>query len=316
ILKIDFTTYVFLFRRFDFRPRTNSYCQAGVIPFCPTGRDTNTMPKFEATDQVEIYALKKPVWEFKFGDLLGKLHIMHDAIGILNLNTKQNYTMEWYELFQLFNCTFPHVLKNDSVVWCNQGATCIYDGIVDNLWSQNGTLIKVADLTGAQFNQFAEWVLWDNKTGIFYETWTVEKEPGGKMWFDSFDCASWVLRAFEELANVGARFDHTIQLNYTRIHLYSDTPVYLGNATQVFSNKTLATRVREFYREFQNYRSATLDIEHIIQGMIDVLMYHEFYLFYNFEYWYLPMKPPYLKLSYNKIPLPKPREKLYFKPGT
>ena len=50
----------------------NPYCQAGVIAFCPTGRSSNMMPTFKATDTLYVYALKAPVWEFKFGDLLAK----------------------------------------------------------------------------------------------------------------------------------------------------------------------------------------------------------------------------------------------------
>jgi hypothetical protein len=30
--------------------------------------------------------------------------------------------MEWYELDQLFNSTFPHIVRNESLVWCNQGS--------------------------------------------------------------------------------------------------------------------------------------------------------------------------------------------------
>ena len=58
-------------RRFQSRPTFNPYCQA-MFPFCPTGRESNTMPKFNDVDTVEVYALKAPVFEFKFGDLLGK----------------------------------------------------------------------------------------------------------------------------------------------------------------------------------------------------------------------------------------------------
>lgn len=46
---------------------------------------------------------------------------MHDALGFRNARTGLNYTMEWYELDQLFNCTFPHVIDNSSLTWCNQG---------------------------------------------------------------------------------------------------------------------------------------------------------------------------------------------------
>ena len=73
---------------------------------------------------------------------------MHDAIGFRNLDKGSNYTLEWYELVELFNCTFAHVLKNDSVIWCNQGAACIYDGLDVKHWQENGTYVKVADITG------------------------------------------------------------------------------------------------------------------------------------------------------------------------
>ena len=52
-------------------------------------------------------------------------HIFHDALGFRNLRTGLNYTSEWYELFQLFNCTFPHeVAGDDSPLWCNQVSGC------------------------------------------------------------------------------------------------------------------------------------------------------------------------------------------------
>ena len=46
---------------------------------------------------------------------------MHDALGFRSTKTGLNYTMEWYELDQLFNCTFPHELENGTLKWCNQG---------------------------------------------------------------------------------------------------------------------------------------------------------------------------------------------------
>ena len=46
---------------------------------------------------------------------------MHDALGFRNTRTKMNWTMEWYELDQLFNCTFPHLINNETLKWCNQG---------------------------------------------------------------------------------------------------------------------------------------------------------------------------------------------------
>lgn len=99
-------------------------------------------------------------------------------------------------LDQLGNSTFPHVINNDSLIWCNQGALCSFDGIKHEDWSTHGTFEKVGSMTGYHFNQFANWTVSDNNTGIFYETWTVKEAPGSNesLWFDSFDCANWVLR--------------------------------------------------------------------------------------------------------------------------
>lgn len=43
------------------------------------------MPKFKPDDKVQLYALKKPVWQFKFGDTLGKFvskmsHLDNDPV--------------------------------------------------------------------------------------------------------------------------------------------------------------------------------------------------------------------------------------------
>ncbi|XP_052796114.1 ceroid-lipofuscinosis neuronal protein 5 homolog [Mya arenaria] len=302
------------YRRFKSRPKFNPYCQAGVVPFCPTGRVDNTMPRFHDFDKIEVYALKAPVFEFKLGDLLGKFHIMHDAMAFKNLDTGFNYTLEWYELVELFNCTFAHTLEDDSMIWCNQGAACIYDGVDDKHWLEYGTLVKVAEITGAISNQFAEWVEWDNNTAIYYETWTVWDEPGGQMWFDSFDCASFVIRAFQELANLGTEFNQSVHLNYTRINLYSDKPVYLGNDTVVKANESLYQNITDFYKKFQSHQSFQDLMTHLIEGYDEVFEDHMFYLYYNFEYWFLPMKQPYMKLTYFEKPLPKANntDTLYF----
>ena len=39
--------------------------------FCPTGKTVDSMPFFDEDDVVEVFALKKPVWSFKYGPLLG-----------------------------------------------------------------------------------------------------------------------------------------------------------------------------------------------------------------------------------------------------
>ncbi|PNI81339.1 CLN5 isoform 5 [Pan troglodytes] len=293
------------YKRFDFRPKPDPYCQAKYT-FCPTG---SPIPVMEGDDDIEVFRLQAPVWEFKYGDLLEHLKIMHDAIGFRSTLTGKNYTMEWYELFQLGNCTFPHLRPEmDAPFWCNQGAACFFEGIDDVHWKENGTLVQVATISGNMFNQMAKWVKQDNETGIYYETWNVKASPekGAETWFDSYDCSKFVLRTFNKLAEFGAEFKN-IETNYTRIFLYSGEPTYLGNETSVFGptgNKTLGLAIKRFYYPFKPHLPTKEFLLSLLQIFDAVIVHRQFYLFYNFEYWFLPMKFPFIKITYEEIPLP------------
>ena len=127
------------------------------------------------------------------------------------------------------------------------------------------------------------------------------------MWFDSFDCASWVLRAFKQIASLGGKFNQSVKLNYTRIHLYSKGPLFLGDAHTVFgpgANKTRANDILKFYQNFQSHQNVEHILESLMNIYLDIKFLHKFYFFYNFEYWYLPLVDPYIRLSYNEVPLP------------
>ena len=98
-----------------------------------------------------------------------------------------------------------------------------------------------------------------------------------------------------------------IETNYTRIFLYSGEPTYLGNETSVFGptgNKTLALAIKKFYYPFKPHLSTKEFLLSLLQIFDAVVIHREFYLFYNFEYWFLPMKYPFIKITYEEIPLP------------
>lgn len=234
---------------------------------------------------------------------------MHDGVGFLNTRTGQNWTMEWYELDQLFNCTFPHVLDDNSFKWCNQGALCVYDGINDSTWTEYGILEKVSSISGDVFNKFASWALNDNNTNVFYETWTVYNtddinDKSLTMYFDSFDCASWVLRAFDSIYEFGGKFDSGIQLNYTRLNLYSNEPIKIGTYEDIINskNQTLITDITSFYHDFQKPQTHFLDQLLSIYKYIEVAK--RFYFYYNELYWLLEVKSPSIKVTYYPIALP------------
>ena len=72
----------------------------------------------------------------------------------------------------------------------------MFDGIVHSDWTDYGIFQKVAEISGTGFNNFSNWAKSDNGTGVYYETWTVlsDNSTNPILYFDSFDCANWVLR--------------------------------------------------------------------------------------------------------------------------
>ncbi len=61
------------YQRVTSRPTNIPYCQASLVPFCPSGKTEDSMIYApENNDTIEIFALKKPVWSFKYGDLMAQ----------------------------------------------------------------------------------------------------------------------------------------------------------------------------------------------------------------------------------------------------
>lgn len=71
------------YKRVESRPENNAYCQARY-PFCPL---QTAFPTVEASDEIEVWALKAPIWEFKYGDRMAKINGFHDAVGFYNKRT-------------------------------------------------------------------------------------------------------------------------------------------------------------------------------------------------------------------------------------
>ena len=159
------------------------------------------------------------------------------------------------------------------------------------------------------FNDMAQWVQEDNQTGIYYETWTVRSDPGpnATVWFESFDCSQFVHRTYRKLADLGAKLSSSSPTKYTKVYLYSGEPTYLGNDSTIFgqpSMKDLAADIQKFYYTFRPHQSYVDFAISLVDIYEKVVVHKNFYLYYNSEYWHLPMKPPYMQIVYEEVPLP------------
>lgn len=161
-------------------------------------------------------------------------------------------------------------------------------------------------MTGEQFNKLAEYILWDNQTGLYYDTWRVRNstESNNREWFAPHECANYVMRLFQKMSSLGAKFTD-YKVNYTFLTLYSDMPQHLGNESSIFGpqgNKTLAANMMEFYSYFQAHQP----ILHLLESLVHIFDYivlkKEYYFYFNSQYWLLPMKDPYMRVSYEYVP--------------
>lgn len=129
----------------------------------------------------------------------------------------------------------------------------------------------------------------------------------GPLWFNAWECASWVIRALEAMHSFGAKFDKNVHLNYTRMNIYSKEPKLLGNASSIFGDggdKRLATDILKFYRLFQSHQSLPRLITSLLEAFWETVVDEKFYLFYNEQYWLLDVVKPYFRITYEEVPLP------------
>lgn len=124
------------------------------------------------------------------------------------------------------------------------------------------------------------------------------------MYFDSYDCASFVIRGLDELYRRGAQVLPNTHLNYTRLNLYSYEPQLIGTFDDVMNNQTLKQDFISFYREFDSKKPNTEAwLEAAIAIFESFFSQRRFYFFYNQMYWYLRLKEKPLEVTFDEIPI-------------
>ena len=168
-------------------------------------------------------------------------------------------------------------------------------------------------MTGDQFNKLAAWIHSDNDTGLYYQTFRIRDSTDPvkhKEWFTPYDCANYPMRMFQQMANMGVKFDN-YETNYTFFTLISDMPQKLGNDSAIFGphgNPSLAAEMRSFYTDFQSHQSFLQFLIHFIEAGFDIFEEGRFYYYFNSEYWHVPIKKPFIHITYEPVPLPTTKE--------
>lgn len=125
------------------------------------------------------------------------------------------------------------------------------------------------------------------------------------MYFDSYDCASFVIRGLDQLYRFGAQMLPSVHLNYTRLNIYSYEPQLLGTYEQIVANQSLHNDFVSFYKEFDSKKPNTgAWIESLLSIYESFFVQRRFYLYYNEAYWYLRLKESKpLEITFDEIPI-------------
>jgi hypothetical protein len=123
------------------------------------------------------------------------------------------------------------------------------------------------------------------------------------MYFDSYDCASFVIRGLNELYHYGAQILPDVHLNYTRLNIYAYEPQLLGTYDQIIQNETLHQDFINFYRDFDSKKPNSEEwVKSLIQIFESFYLTRRFYFYYNNVYWYMKLKETTpLKITFDEI---------------
>jgi len=263
--------------------------------FCTRGVPIENLPlHIDPGDTVDIWYQEAPVFEAVYGNLFAYINGYHVSIGLRDLTTLRNYTIEYDAYSQVANASVAHVItrpdgKRD-LVWLNWGRICVMEFINDTYWNHNIT--KVTTINGTQFNKLMNWLPIYNTTYPFYQLWTVtDKFPFGTEYIRSSDCFDFAFGVLNFLY-------HNCSAKFIVPSVKRDMLVITSKAPKIvdFSEGTESReRIIDFYQSFDLKGSTALP--DIVKFAI-YLALEEKYMHVNGTYYLLEMVSPYVEIHY------------------
>jgi len=277
------------------RPIPNPFCQF-EFDYC-----SERSPPYaqKSTDVINLYYVQAPVFQMKFGPILGWFHLFHSGIVFRNTRTDEEWALTYDAVFEVLNATVPYVEVDPKtgakeLIWCDLGAFCWESPVNNSYWSEQFTL--VGSMTGSQFNQLQTWTKTANDTYLYYELWNVMHNwhnASSPMLIESFTCHDGALNAvLPAAAHFGAHLDHTAKtppLKRDFMNLYSAAPTPVDtNDPQVMAD------IIAFYERLQtNGRSW----EHVLKELVMMILKDKFVHSHG-KYYKIHPREPWLAYHY------------------
>ncbi|XP_032812170.2 bis(monoacylglycero)phosphate synthase CLN5-like isoform X2 [Petromyzon marinus] len=304
----------------DKAPSVDPRCHA-QSPFCARGRRGGGLPTVQPEDGLVVFLLRSEglgrhhepflsELQSHFPGLQGLWSSYRESLGFYSFLMKRNFTLSWDPLFGTSSGATPLLLdKGGDPIWCNVGASCFTS--VEGGSMEAASVVKVAEMTGENFNQMAAWVQSQNATATPFDLWTVYNGTGSNMTvqFDARDSNGYVQGVIAKLSSIGANFIGSVTARRSRLALYSDAAKPLGNGSDIFGPKSkqqaLAKDMLKFFSYFRPGQTLMERARSTIGILVEVMYYKRFFIYRDDTYWQLQMIYPYFAVTDEFWPLPK-----------
>jgi hypothetical protein len=164
--------------------------------------------------------------EWEFHDLFTFFNLYHAALGIRNLNTGFEFTINYDALTNVWADFLPEVkpLANGSAIitWHNKGGALLYKDIYRDYW--HTAYIVVAHSTGAQFTEWlTDYLAFVNASHPWYNLFNVYRKFPDEVFVKSFTCMDFVWEALAALLRFGGYLNKSALIKANYVNFYTES---------------------------------------------------------------------------------------------
>jgi len=277
-------------------------CQAIWMVQAWTAMDIRTIPRTQPNDTILVYQLQAPLLKWKLGDILGKLHLFHTALGFRVQETGYEWTVE-YDANDFFATVVPEftttalsseeesedALNGTELKWNNFGHAFAYESINSTYYDYKQLITKV---NGTVHNQWIQWLAGANETFPVYNMFNVlntYNADKSSYYLPSFTCYDFFEEAVRELVRLTGVSSIAIKRN--------DVNLYAREAPTIVEE--VNDKIIAFYMmvtaKFNKMKE--LQLHEIIAELMH-LIHDEIYLHHNQDYFRVKLHWPEFNWKY------------------
>jgi len=264
--------------------------------------NVSNLPKANPKDQIDVNYLAAPLEECQYDDDFWWLSAFHGALSFRNRRTGFVITINFEASPSFQGALVPTIVKEANgtveLEWQNSGAIFAYKGQNDTYWDE--AIIPIASMDGTVYNNFMNWIAEANFSVPYYNLWAVWTDWPGKLLLPNYECFAFVWTMFEELHDLGAKFDPNVKVKQSFIALYSNSQPTVADE----NDPVVMNDIVDFYEAVEAKINSTGMIGFLTE-LWDIVVDGNFYVRRDDKYYHVILDHfPYFGIHYTNVAMP------------